>query len=228
VAREENDLFELGRRAAVMLNYAATTKTPIDRRQWEQCALKIKRNPIIRAAPPARLSHLPGDKIEAILKLVRKREVIETRLRIVEMRIREIEIGTKVRKVEAKRETPAQPRKRGRTLAPMKDEVLALLKSAGPEGLKAREIAERIGRKTSNVAVWLYNSGLRIPGVSKPRRGWFAYREPVEPEYASPQTPSESDNAPILPDEEVKADAATIAPAEAVGDELKITEATTA
>jgi DNA-binding transcriptional ArsR family regulator len=201
LAHEESDLFEVGRRAAVMLNYAAATKTPLDQRQWEQCTLQIKRESTTSAGQPARLSHLPAGKIEAILRLVRKREAIKARLQIVEMQLAEMDTEEKgPAKVEPKLRT-FRPRKRGKVRVPMKDAVLAVLKLAGPEGMRASEIAERIGRKASTVAVWLYTDGARIPGVSKPYRGQFAYREP---EHMIPQAPPGSGDTPILPDEEVK------------------------
>ncbi len=208
LSRDETDFFALGQSAAAMLNHAAATMTPIDRQQWDECARQVQLRPKPAIEQAARLSQLSGDRIEAILRLVRKREDINSRLAIIETQLAEFDSKAKVRpKVERKPKVPAQPRQREKILLPIKEQVLAVLRSTGPDGLRPKEIAQQIGRTAGSVAVWLYTNGMGIDGVSKPRPGRFVYRAP---EDSAPLAPPGSGDTPILPDDAVEVDVTTI------------------
>jgi hypothetical protein len=57
----------------------------------------------------------------------------------------------------------------------LKARILALLEAAGDEGLKVREIADKLGSKPGNIAVWFSTTGKNI--TTKLAPGRFAKKE---------------------------------------------------
>src|SRR5579862_2323103 len=58
----------------------------------------------------------------------------------------------------------------------VKDQVLAVLEGAGPEGLSVGEIADKIGWKRSSANVWFYTTGKKVREIKKVGRGRFALK----------------------------------------------------
>ena len=71
---------------------------------------------------------------------------------------------------------PAKPAKKVKAAKSggLKDRILALLEAAGDEGLKVREIADKLGSKPGNIAVWFSTTGKNI--TTKVAPGRFARR----------------------------------------------------
>ena len=73
---------------------------------------------------------------------------------------------------------PAKPTKKtGKPVKSggLKDRILALLEAAGDAGLKVREIADKLGSKPGNIAVWFSTTGKNI--TTKLAPGRFAKKE---------------------------------------------------
>jgi len=69
------------------------------------------------------------------------------------------------------------PKIKGKPVKPggLKDRILALLEAAGDAGLKVREIADKLGSKPGNIAVWFSTTGKHI--TTKLAPGRFARKE---------------------------------------------------
>ena len=70
---------------------------------------------------------------------------------------------------------PAKPAKAAKKPKPaksggLKDRILALLETAGDTGLKVREIADKLGSKPGNIAVWFSTTGKNITTKVAPGR----------------------------------------------------------
>jgi hypothetical protein len=57
----------------------------------------------------------------------------------------------------------------------LKEQILAILKSAGPGGIKTSEIAQKIGANPKNVAIWFSTTGKKTPGIKKSAPATFRY-----------------------------------------------------
>ncbi len=82
----------------------------------------------------------------------------------------------------------AAPAKRAKKVKPaksggLKDRILTLLEAAGDAGLKVREIADKLGSKPGNIAVWFSTTGKNITAKLAPGR--FA-RKGAKPVAAAP------------------------------------------
>ena len=67
---------------------------------------------------------------------------------------------------------PAKPAKKVKPAKSggLKDRILALLEAAGDTGLKVREIADKLGSKPGNIAVWFSTTGKNITTKVAPGR----------------------------------------------------------
>jgi len=81
---------------------------------------------------------------------------------------------------------PAKPAKKAKTAKPggLKGRVLALLEAAGDQGLKVREIADKLGAKPGNIAVWFSTTGKHI--TTKLAPGRFARKGAAKAAAAAP------------------------------------------
>lgn len=70
----------------------------------------------------------------------------------------------------------------------LKDKILALLSEAGSQGLKVKEIAERVGSKAANVSVWFSTTGK--PLTKKVSPGRYAAKPAAGAAPAAPAAPS--------------------------------------
>ncbi|MFZ4597092.1 MAG: hypothetical protein ACOYNN_00465 [Terrimicrobiaceae bacterium] len=52
----------------------------------------------------------------------------------------------------------------------LKDRILDLLDAAGAEGLRVKEIAEKLGAKTGNISVWFSTTGKKVTSKVEPGR----------------------------------------------------------
>ena len=73
---------------------------------------------------------------------------------------------------------PAKPAKKAKPAKSggLKDRILALLETAGDAGLKVREIADKLGSKPGNIAVWFSTTGKNI--TTKVQPGRYAVKGP--------------------------------------------------
>ena len=87
------------------------------------------------------------------------------------------------RKPVAALKVPAKPAKakkvrRGKS-GGLKEKILALLETAGSEGLKVKEIADKLGAKPGNISVWFSTTGKKL--VTKVEPGRYAVKGAAKP-----------------------------------------------
>ncbi len=54
--------------------------------------------------------------------------------------------------------------------------IINVLKNAGSEGIRLRDIAKALGRKANNINAWVHSTGQKIKGVKKLRKGVYGWR----------------------------------------------------
>lgn len=75
---------------------------------------------------------------------------------------------------------PARAKKaRGGKSGGLKEKILALLETAGSEGLKVKEIADKLGAKPGNISVWFSTTGKKL--VTKVEPGRYAVKGAAKP-----------------------------------------------
>ena len=72
----------------------------------------------------------------------------------------------------------AKKAKRGKS-GGLKEKILALLDAAGSEGLKVKEIADKLGAKPGNISVWFSTTGKKL--VTKVEPGRYAAKGAAKP-----------------------------------------------
>ena len=88
---------------------------------------------------------------------------------------------------------PAKPAKAKKARAGksggLKEKILALLEAAGSEGLKVKEIAEKLASKPANISVWFSTTGKKLTNKIEPGRyavkGAKAVAVPAKPVKAA-------------------------------------------
>ena len=79
-----------------------------------------------------------------------------------------------VKALPVKRVAAAKIGKKGKRPAPLKARILALLKVAGPKGMRVRDIAAKLDLPGGNVSVWISTTGKKL--VSKVEPGVYAVK----------------------------------------------------
>lgn len=74
--------------------------------------------------------------------------------------------------VPVKAKPAAKARKKGKKPSPLKGRILSLLETAGPKGLRVKDIAAKLGLPGGNVSVWISTTGKNL--VSKVEPGVYA------------------------------------------------------
>lgn len=142
------------------------------------------------------LSHLTSDTLRNLIPLTEKRDELIQNLRSLESDIAAALTGTATTVVKivvpAKTETKAKAPKRvakgrfGR--GRLKEQILALLETAGEAGLGVKEIADKLGVKAGNIYVWFSSTGKAL--TTKVSPGRFAVNKSPSP-LASKETKTE-------------------------------------
>jgi len=117
-------------------------------------------------------------QLEHILKLSKEKDILQEKLERIDQQIEAVYGGkatdastppsaVKTRKPRAKRAASSR--------GGLKEQILALLGSVGPDGLSVKDIAAKIGGKRGSVNVWFYTTGKKVDGLKKVGRGIFAF-----------------------------------------------------
>ncbi len=117
------------------------------------------------------LSHLSSAQLARLIKLVKVKESLETKLTNVSSEIDSLETGNSVAKKRGRKpgrppgskNVPAAGRKSKR----LKEPLLKALKSAGSSGITVKELATKLKVKPGNIFSWFYTTGKKIKGISK-------------------------------------------------------------
>ena len=63
---------------------------------------------------------------------------------------------------------PAAPKAKVGRSGGLKDRILALLDAAGPEGIRVKDISEKLGVKATNISVWFSTTGKKLSTKIEP------------------------------------------------------------
>ncbi|MCX6972556.1 MAG: hypothetical protein NTV93_20725 [Verrucomicrobia bacterium] len=147
------------------------------------------------------LTHITSHSIRRLLTLTEKKEQLIKGIEEVENEIAKALKGAATSVVEAAEAvTPFKPAKKSKgkkahkakaakskvtKSGGLKERILALLHDAGDQGLKVKEIAEKLAAKPGNISVWFSTTGKKL--VTKVEPGRFAVKG-SKPTSASTQT----------------------------------------
>lgn len=116
------------------------------------------------------------------MALLQKRDELKEKLAAIEAEIEAIESSSGRKMAAAK--APAGPAKAGSKLrktrakrTPLKDNIIAVLKQAGKEGIEPKTIAEKINGTPMQVNAWLGVTGKKLKEIKKLGRGKYAWAE---------------------------------------------------
>jgi len=160
------------------------------------------------------ISHLTSQSLFNLINLAEKKEeliqvIAEIDAEIIKalkggvvsvVEISEITISPAPKVVAATKAKTSAPKpvKVGRS-GGLKDKILALLATAGPEGLRVKEIAEKLKAKATNISVWFSTTGKNLSTKIEPGRfaakGVTASQEPVVAKPVPTETPAKAGKA---------------------------------
>jgi len=129
------------------------------------------------------LTHITSHSIRRLLTLTEKKEQLLKGIEEVESEIAKALKGAATSVVEAAEAvTPFKPAKKSKGKKTrkakakaskpggLKDRILALLQDAGDQGLKVKEIAEKLAAKPANISVWFSTTGKKLATKVEPGR----------------------------------------------------------
>lgn len=116
------------------------------------------------------LSDLSSTQLERLVQLIKEKEALHAQLDRVNQSLGALEKGEAPNDGKALRQVRGRRRRAG-----LKDVLLKTLESAGKAGMTVKELAEKLGAKTSSVSVWFYTTGKKVKGVKKVGKGKYAY-----------------------------------------------------
>lgn len=88
----------------------------------------------------------------------------------------------------AKVATPKPAVKKGKKPSPLKGRILTLLESAGPKGMRVKDIAAKLDLPGGNVSVWISTTGKKL--VTKVEPGVYAVKAAGTPATKAPAAPA--------------------------------------
>ena len=128
------------------------------------------------------LSNISSAQLAQLIRLVKEKESLQTKLDRVNGAIASLEGGSGAPKRRGRK--PGRPagikvaakkegtRKRGKRL---KQPLLKLLKKAGSSGVTVKELANKLKVKPGNIFSWFYTTGKKIKGINKVGEAKYAY-----------------------------------------------------
>ena len=127
------------------------------------------------------LTHLTSHSLRHLLTLTEKKEQFLKGLEEIENEIAKALKGASTSVVEAAEAiSPFKPTKKAKGKKArkskagkpcgLKAQILAVLQDAGDQGLKVKEIAEKLGAKPGNVSVWFSTTGKKLTTKVEPGR----------------------------------------------------------
>ena len=117
------------------------------------------------------LSSLSSAQLYRLVKLVKEKETIQTKLTQLKDFLTVLEAGLVAKE---KPTLKGGPRRRRRRIA-LKGALLEKLKAAGKKGITVKELAASLKAKPTSVSVWFYTTGKKIKEVKKVGAARYAY-----------------------------------------------------
>ena len=140
--------------------------------------------------------HITSQSLRHLLTLTEKKEQFLKGLEDIETEIAKALKGAATSVVAAAeavtpfKPTKAKKKSRKGKAGGLKERILALLQDAGDQGLKVKEIAEKLGAKAGNVSVWFSTTGKKLTTKVEPGRYAVKGSKPVVVTAASVATPA--------------------------------------
>lgn len=128
------------------------------------------------------LSNLSSAQLAHLIRLVKEKESLQTKLDRVNAELHSLETGKALPKKRGRK--PGRPTgvitkvgkvrrsKRGKRL---KEPLLKALYAAGASGITVKELAAKLKVKPGNIFSWFYTTGKKIKGISKIGEAKYAY-----------------------------------------------------
>lgn len=141
------------------------------------------------------LTKISASDFVRIQSLLQRKGKLQDEIRSIDAELAAIQAGEKPAvkrgrkpgrpaKAAPKAEKPKSKGRRGKRGA-VKDSIMNLLKSAGPEGLTAREVADKLGAKPINISTWFSSTGRQFSQIKSGPNGKRIWVEsasaPAEP-----------------------------------------------
>lgn len=125
------------------------------------------------------IGNLNAAGLRQLISLVEKRDALAVELEKVEKALAASLAGGKLPALGKKATNgSAAPKtkggKKGRRGA-LKEAILNALKEAGPSGLGAKDLSNKLGVKNQNIHVWFSTTGKTVKGLKKTKAGTWAY-----------------------------------------------------
>ncbi len=136
------------------------------------------------------LRKLTSHQIKEINKLIERKESLESELQKIDQQLAGYETGhpmparkkgkggrppkrSSASSSEAAPRSAFKPRKRA-PRGQLKEGIINALSNAGKEGLKVKELAERLNTSTGNIHAWFFTTGKKMKGIKKVGPGQYA------------------------------------------------------
>ena len=127
------------------------------------------------------ISHITSQSLRSLLSLTEKKDELLQGIEEVENEIAKALKGAATSVVEAAEAvTPFKPAKKSKgkkarkskaaKSGGLKERILALLHDAGDQGLRVKEIAEKLAAKPGNISVWFSTTGKKLANKIEPGR----------------------------------------------------------
>ena len=118
------------------------------------------------------LRDLTSAQLERLIKLVREKQSLETRLERINGALAALDGGqpASARTASARPKTIRRQR-RGK----LKEGILKALTEAGKKGMSVKELAEQLRAKPSSVSIWFYTTGKKVKGIAKIGPARYSY-----------------------------------------------------
>jgi len=123
------------------------------------------------------IKHITSDSLRRLLNLTDKKEQLIKSIQDVENEIARTLLGAATTVVEAAESVvPAKSakrkggRKKSKKSGGLKARVLSLLEAAGDQGLRVKDIADKLGSTPGNISVWFSTTGKKLTNKIEPGR----------------------------------------------------------
>ncbi len=117
------------------------------------------------------LSSLSSTQLERLVRLVKERETLQSKLSSIERLLESFREG-KPRVLNSS--AGGKPRRRRRKAA-LKDGILKKLLTTGKKGLTVSELAQILKANHGSISAWFYTTGKKIKGIKKVGKAKYAY-----------------------------------------------------
>jgi len=117
------------------------------------------------------LSHITSQSLRRVLSLTERKDELVKLIGEIETEIAKVLSGGTAPVAKARPATKSSPVRKARGKARsggLKDKIISALVAAGPQGLRVKEIAGKVGSPAGNISVWLSTTGKNLTTKLEP------------------------------------------------------------